>query len=88
VIEMTLKTLFRSQASEVDLAGAQEETYATWREASDGVEDAYRTWADAPRRERSLAHAAYVLALDREEDAARAYQDLVERPRVGVVGRA
>jgi hypothetical protein len=78
---MQLKTLLRSQARDDDAAGTQEATYASWREASDGVDEAYRKLAAARRGQRRLAHAAYLTALDHEEDAARAYQELVERPR-------
>jgi hypothetical protein len=76
---MQLKTLFRSPASDAQLAGAHEASYASWREASDRVAEAYRSWTAAPRSERFLAHAAYMAALEREERAAGAYQELVER---------
>lgn len=82
---MQLKTLFRSPAREAELASAQKVSYATWREASAGVAEAYRSWAAAPGGERWLAHAAYLAALEREEHAARVYQELVERIR-GAVG--
>jgi hypothetical protein len=85
---MHLKTLFRSPANEAELVSTQEASYATWREASDGVAEAYRSWAAAPRDERWLAHAAYGAALDREECAARAYQRLVEQLRGAVAERA
>ena len=78
---MQLKTLFRSQPGEAELAGVQEAGYASWREASDGVAQAFRSWAAAPRDVRWLAHAAYLEALEREERAASAYQALVERRR-------
>jgi hypothetical protein len=81
MIDMQLKTLFRSTTSEAELASAQVAGYASWREASDGVAEAYRSWAAAPRGERFLAHAAYLAALEREEHAARAYQRLVEQFR-------
>ena len=84
---MQLKTLFRTPASEAELASAQEASYASWREASDGVAGAYRSWAAAPRDERWLAHAAYLAALEREEHAAFAYQRLVEKLRGAVRGR-
>lgn len=77
---MQLKTLVRSPASEADLASA-EMSYAHWREASDGVTETYRSWAAAPLSERFVAHAAYLGALDREEHAACAYQELVEQRR-------
>jgi len=80
---MQLKTLFRSQPTEAELASAQAASYASWREASVGVTQAYRSWAAAPGGERFLAHAAYLAALDREERAASAYQELVEQRRAG-----
>ena len=76
---MQLKTFFRTTTSEDALASAPEARYASWREASDRVTEAYRSWTAAPRGERFLAHAAYLAALAREEDAARAYQRLVEQ---------
>jgi hypothetical protein len=76
---MQLKTLFRKTATQAGLAGAHEASYASWRAASRGVAEAYRSWAAAPRAERWLAHAAYLAALDREENAARAYQRRVEQ---------
>ena len=76
---MQLKKLFRSTTTEAELAGAQMGSYASWRDASDGVAAAYRSWAAAPRKVRWLAHAAYLTALDREEHAARAYQRRVDQ---------
>ena len=84
---MQLKTFFRNAPTEVDLVDAPEASYATWRQASDGVAEAYRSWAAAPRGERWLAHAAYLAAVDHEEQAARAYQRRVERLRDDVRGR-
>ena len=85
---MQLKTLFRTSVSEAELASAQDAGYARWRAASDGVAEAYWSWAAASRNVRWLAHAAYVTALEREEHAARAYQELVEQPRGALAGRA
>ena len=77
---MQLKTLFRGKTTtSARLAGTQEASYATWRAACQGVAEAYRSWAAAPRNVRWLAHAAYLTALDREEHAARAYQRRVEQ---------
>jgi hypothetical protein len=78
---MQLKTFFRNATSEDELTTAQEGSYASWRLANDGVVEAYRGWAAAPRDERWLAHAAYLEALEREEHAARAYQYHVEQLR-------
>ena len=76
---MHLKTFFRRRTPEAEIPGAEEASYASWRDASDGVAEAYRSWAAAPRRVRWLAHAAYLTALEREEHAARAYQGRVEQ---------
>jgi hypothetical protein len=92
---MRLRTLFRRTPPETHPTGVQEsshtnwrqESYATWRqarylrwrEASDAVAESYRSWAAAPLGERFLAHAAYLEALQREENAARSYQRLVEQ---------
>ena len=76
---MQLKTFFRNTTGEAELTSAPEPSYASWREASDGVAEAFQSWIAAPRGERFLAHAAYLAALEREEDAARAYQRLVEQ---------
>lgn len=85
---MRLKRFFRGvEAPEaVELATAQAVSYATWRGACEGVAEAYRSWVGAVRTERWLAHAAYVAALDHEEQAARAYQQLVEQVRCTVEG--
>lgn len=84
---MQLKTFFRNTTTVAELVTAQKAGYMSWREASDGVAEAYRSWAAAPRDERWLAHAAYLAALDREERAARAYRELVEQLRGAVGGR-
>jgi hypothetical protein len=57
------------------------EHYLAWREAGHAVWQAYERWADSDRGERRLGHAGYVAALDREERAAGAYADQVERVR-------
>lgn len=84
---MQLKTFFRNTTSEAELTTAQVASYARWQQANDGVADAYRSWAAAPRDERWLAHAAYLGALEREERAARAYQHHVEQLRGAVQER-
>lgn len=76
---MQLRTLFGSPAGKAQLASAQEASYASWREASDRVAETYRSWTAASRGERFLAHAAYMAALEREERAACAYQELVDQ---------
>jgi hypothetical protein len=53
--------------------------YVSWREESHAVRLAYQHWADSDRGRRGVAYAGYVAALDREELAARAYADQIER---------
>jgi hypothetical protein len=53
--------------------------YVSWREECHGVRLAYRRWIDSERAEGRLAYAGYVAALDREERAAHAYADHLER---------
>jgi hypothetical protein len=53
--------------------------YVSWREESASVAAMYDLWERAPRERRAIAYAAYVAALDREETAAAAYQELIER---------
>jgi hypothetical protein len=53
--------------------------YVTWREESATVAAAYEDWGRAPRDERASGYAAYVTALDSEERAVSAYQQLVEQ---------
>lgn len=55
------------------------ETYVSWREACVAVERTYADWCRTPRGERWLAHAAHVAELDREECAAHAHRETVER---------
>jgi hypothetical protein len=55
--------------------------YISWREECCAVRMAYQQWADSDRRERRLAYAGYLAALDREERAARTYASHAERVR-------
>ncbi|HWF24808.1 MAG TPA: hypothetical protein VG275_05145 [Solirubrobacteraceae bacterium] len=48
--------------------------YVTWREACGAVAVTYEGWLAAGREDREIAFNVYSAALDREEDAARAYQ--------------
>lgn len=61
------------------ISDAVDDGYETWREESGGVAESYRSWNCADRHERSLAYAAYVAALDREERAAIAYRQIVQQ---------
>jgi hypothetical protein len=53
------------------------DAYVTWREDSAAVSARYETWRSAPREGRATAFEAYVMAVDREEEAASAYQGLL-----------
>jgi hypothetical protein len=53
--------------------------YVSWCEACYVVRLAYRLWVDSTRSEHRLTYAAYVAALDREEQAARTYANHIER---------
>lgn len=53
--------------------------YVTWREECAAVAASYQNWVRSDRQMRELAYDAYLAALDREEDAASAYQRLIER---------
>jgi hypothetical protein len=57
------------------------ERYVAWREECSAVRLAYQCWAQSGRRERRLAYAGYLAALDREEQAARTYAGHVDRVR-------
>ncbi len=75
---MNLKQPYQSAARRTFLDGVID-GYVTWREESAAVTASYRSWDRAPRDERATAFAAYVAALDREEQAASAYRRLLER---------
>ncbi len=53
----------------------------SWREECHAVPLAYQRWVDSTQAEGRLGYAGYVVALDREEQAARTYADHVERFR-------
>ena len=57
------------------------DAYADWRQESMSVVDAYGRWASSPAADAGLAFAAYVAALDREEQAERSYANLIRRVR-------
>jgi hypothetical protein len=68
-----------SRATRERLADEVIETYVSWREACEAVVRTYAEWCHAPRGERRIGHAVHVAAVDREECAARAYREIVER---------
>ena len=51
--------------------------YVSWREACAAVAASYENWECSERRDKKLAFGVYVAALDREEQAAAAYQRAV-----------
>ena len=51
--------------------------YVSWREACATVAVSYENWRCSDRPDRKLAFSVYVAALDREEQAATAYQRAV-----------
>jgi hypothetical protein len=68
-----LQTLLERRADQVM------EAYVGWKEACCALERAYAAWNAAPRHERTLACAAHVAALDREQHAALVYACAIER---------
>jgi hypothetical protein len=58
------------------------ESYVCWREASEDVRVAYRSWAGCEPHQRSVGFAGYRAALEREEHAAGIHAGWVERLRV------
>jgi hypothetical protein len=51
--------------------------YVSWRDACAAVAVSYENWERSERRDKKLAFGVYVAALDREEQAATAYQRAV-----------
>jgi hypothetical protein len=55
------------------------DAYVGWREECGALRLSYGRWHASVRRERRLAFAAYVAALDREERAATVYRSFLDR---------
>ena len=70
------KLIKRRQVAEAPVEDAME-AYAHWRQECMLVGDAYGRWAGAPAPDARLAFAAYVAALDREEQAEKLYANLI-----------
>jgi hypothetical protein len=66
---------------EYTLADAFVESWVSWREASEDVRAAYRSWSECARSQRALAFASYRAALDREQHAASIHSDCAEHVR-------
>jgi hypothetical protein len=76
---MTTEPPDLGRAARERLADEVIETYVSWREARAAVERTYAQWCRTPLGERRLAHAVHISALDREECAAHAHREAVER---------
>jgi hypothetical protein len=55
------------------------DSYVAWRETAAAVQDAYDRWAHPRGEDRDAAFAGYSAALQQEAQAARIYQDQLER---------
>jgi hypothetical protein len=53
------------------------DAYVSWRDACGAVAVSYEKWMGSDRTDDKLAFSVYVAALDREEQAAAAYQRAV-----------
>ena len=69
----------KSVAPRPDIVDDALDAYVHWREECTRAREAYFSWSTAARRDRTLAHGAYVAALDREEAGARAYAEAMRR---------
>jgi hypothetical protein len=75
-----MRTVFGSDTALVQWAIDElAECYVSWREGCRAVRLAHQRWADSTRADGRLAYAAYVAALDGEEQAARRYARHIER---------
>jgi hypothetical protein len=83
---MQRKTFFRRRADGAELASASRARYASWLRACESVSASYRDYGAASRSDREVAYATYLATLDREEDTARAYQELVEQTQASSAG--
>ena len=61
--------------------------YVSWREACAAVAVSYENWRCSDRPDEKLAFSVYVAALDREEQAAAAYQRAVAQVATVLAGR-
>jgi hypothetical protein len=69
----------RDQATQKRFVDELMDHYVGWREACAAVASAYDGYQRAERPDRRLAFSAYVAALDREAEAAAAYEEAVVR---------
>jgi hypothetical protein len=61
--------------------------YVSWRGACAAVAVSYENWRCSDRPDTKLAFSVYVAALDREEQAAEAYQRAVAQVATALAGR-
>lgn len=55
------------------------DSYVAWQETASAVQDAYDRWARRASSDRDVAFAGYSAALQQETQAARIYQEQLER---------
>jgi hypothetical protein len=53
--------------------------YVEWGEATLAAADAFRAWSASPAGQKAASFAAYLVALDEEEYAAKAYAEAVSK---------
>jgi hypothetical protein len=70
---------FFLQARRRQYEDALVDDYVSWREACRAVAEAYESWRCAERQRQTFAFGLYVSALDREEQAATAYEAAVDQ---------
>ena len=59
------------------MRAADVDDYVSWRDACAAVAVSYESWKCSDRTDQKLAFSVYVAALDREEQAATAYERAV-----------
>jgi hypothetical protein len=57
------------------------DAYLEWRDRSEAVQTTYSMWTAASCETAAIAFRAYVVALDREENAANRYTAIIEEVR-------
>jgi hypothetical protein len=75
---MHFRRAARRDPNRLDLLDAMMDSYVHWRDATRAVAETYHRWSLAVRGERDVAFDRYAAALDREEDAAHCYRQLID----------
>jgi hypothetical protein len=70
-----------------EIVDAMIDDYVTWREACAAVAGSYENWRRSDPPDEKLAFSVYVAALDREDQAAAAYQRAVGQVATALAGR-